>query len=112
MWLAFCTPLHVGGQRRGADEHVADADLAAAVALAVEAGEALDQRARELDLAAQVDALPGHEHVVEDHQRFLAAELRVADVELVLFELARVAALAPVDVDHAVGVGGAAKHTA
>ena len=73
----------VGGQGGGADEHVADADLAAAVALAVEAGEALDERAGELDLAAHEDALPGHEDVVEDHQGLLAAEARVADVEVV-----------------------------
>ena len=36
----------VGRQRRGADQHVAHADLAAAVALAVIAGETLDQHAR------------------------------------------------------------------
>ena len=81
MWLALAAPFMSAASGGGADEHVADADLAAAVALPVEAGEALDERAGELDLAAHVDALPGHEHVVEDHEGFLAAELRVADVE-------------------------------
>ncbi len=99
----------VGGQGGRADEHVADADLAAAVALAVEAGEPLDERAGELELAAHVDAVPGHEHVVEDHQGLLAAEAHVADVEVALLELARVAALAAVDVVDALGVGRAAE---
>ena len=107
MWLALGDAVHVGGERGGADEHVADADLAAAVALAVEAGEALDEGARELDLAAHEDAVPGHEDVVEDHQRFLTAEAGVADVEVVVLELARVAALATVDVRDAGRVGRA-----
>ena len=95
----------LGGQGGGADEHVAHADLAAAVALAVIAGEALHQRAGELDLAAQIHAVPGHENVLEDHQGFLAAEAPVAHVQLVVLEFAGVAALAPVDVADAGRVG-------
>ncbi len=75
----------------------------------MEACEALDQRARELDLAAHVHVLPGDEHVVEDHEGLLAAEAHVADVEVGLFELARVAALAAVDVGDALRVGRAAE---
>ena len=82
MWVALATPLYVGGQCGGADQHVADADLAAAVALPVVAGEALDQLAGELDLAVHEDPVPGHEDVVEDDQGLLAAEARVADVEV------------------------------
>ena len=95
----------IGRQRRSADQYVAHAHLAAAVALAVIAGKALDQHAAEFVLAAHEHVFPGHKQVVEDHQGLVAAELLVADVELAAFELAGVAGLAAVDVEDAFGVG-------
>jgi len=73
------------------------------------ARETLDQRSRELDLAAEVDPLPGDEDVVEDHQGLLSAEAGVAHVEVVPLELARVAALSSVDVADPLRVGGRAE---
>ena len=88
-------------QRRGADQHVAHADLAAAVALAMIPGEALDQHAGEFVLAAHEDLVPWHEHVVEHHQGLMTAELLVADVDVAALELAGVAGLAAVNVEYA-----------
>ena len=95
----------VGRQRRRADQHIAHADLAAAVALTVIPGEALHQRTAEFHLAAHEHVFPGNEQVVEHHQRFMAAELLVADIDLAAFELAGIAGLAAVDVEDAFGVG-------
>ena len=100
----------LGGQSRGADQRVAHAHLAAAVALAVVAGEALHHHAGELILAVEEDVLVGDEHVVQNHQSLLAAELGVAHVDGgVLLQLPGVAGLTAVDHVHALGVGGAGK---
>ena len=98
----------LGGQSGGADQGVAHADLAAAVGLAVIAGEALHDHAGELILAVEEDVLVGDKHMVQDHQGLLAAELGVAHVDGgVLLHLPGVAGLAAVDHVHALGVGGA-----
>jgi len=88
-------------QRRRADEDVAHADLAAAVALAMVAGKPLDQHAAEFILAAHQDVFPGNENVVEDHQGFMAAKPGVADVNGAAFQFPRVAGLAAVNVEDA-----------
>ena len=103
MWEAFVHAVVVGDRRRGADQHVADAGLAH-VAAAVIGGEALDEHGGELHLAVHEDVLPGHEDVVEDDHRLLAAELPVARVDLAALHAARVAGLAAVDVGDARGV--------
>ena len=96
----------VGGQGGGADEHVAHAHLAPAVALAVVAGEALHHHAGKLGLAVEEDALVGHEHVVKDGEGLHAAELGVAHVHLAALPLAGVAALAADDHVQALAVHG------
>ena len=98
----------LGGESRSADEGVAHAHLAAAVGLAVIAGEALHDHAGELILAVEEDVLVGDEHVVQDHQGLLAAELGVAHIDGgVLLQFTGVAGLTAVDHVHALGVGGA-----
>ena len=98
----------LGSQGRSADEGVAHAHLAAAVALAVIAGEALHHHAGELILTVEEDVLVGDEHVVQHHQGLLAAELGVAHIDGgVLLQLAGVAGLTAIDHVHALGVGGA-----
>ena len=51
----------VGRQRCRTDQHVAHADFAAAVALAVIPGESFHQRAAEFHLAAHEHVFPGNE---------------------------------------------------
>ena len=98
----------LSGQGGGADQGVAHAHLAAAVGLAVIAGEPLHHHAGELILAVEEDVLVGDEHVVQDHQGLLAAELGVAHVDGgVLLQLPGIAGLTAVDHVHALGVGGA-----
>ena len=101
----------LGGQCRRADDHVAYTHLAAAVALAVIAGEALHHHAGELVLAVEEDVLIGDKHVVENHQRLLAAELGVAHVDAAVLHLAGVAGLAAVDHVQPLGVGGSSLST-
>ena len=104
----FLHAVVLGGQGSRADEGVAHAHLAAAVALAVIAGEALHHHAGELILAVEEDVLVGDEHMVQHHQGLLAAELGVAHIDGgVLLQLAGVAGLTAVDHVHALGVGGA-----
>ena len=97
----------LGGQCRRADDHVAHPHLAAAVALAVIAGEALHHHAGELVLAVEEDVLIGDKHVVENHQCLLSAEFGVAHVDAALLHLAGIAGLAAVDHVQPLGVGGA-----
>ena len=98
----------LGSQSGGADQGVAHADLAAAVGLAVIAGEALHDHAGELILAVEEDVLVGDEHMVQDHQGLLAAELGVAHIDRgILLHLPGVAGLTAVDHVHALGVSGA-----
>ena len=100
----------LGHQRSGADEGIAHTHLAAAVGLAVIAGEALHHHAGELILAVEEDVLIGDEYVVQHHQSLLTAELGVADINRgALLGLAGVAGLAAVDHVHTLGVGGAGK---
>ena len=74
------------------------------------AGEALHDHAGELILAVEEDVLVGDEHVVQNHQSLLAAELGIAHVDGgVLLQLPGVAGLTAVDHVHALGVGGAGK---
>ena len=94
----------VGGHRRRADEHVAHAHLAPAVALAVVAGEALHQHTGELRLPVEEDALVGDKHVVEHGEGLHAAELAVAHVQLAALPLAGVAALPPDNHEQPLGV--------
>ena len=100
----------LSGQSGGADQGVAHAHLAAAVGLAVITGEALHDHTGELILAVEEDVLVGDEHVIQNHQSLLAAELGVAHVDRgVLLHLPGVAGLTAVDHVHALGVGGAGK---
>ena len=91
----------VRGGGRGADQHITHADLAAPVALAMIPREALHQQPGEFVFAAQEDALPRHEHVLEDQERFVSTETGVAEIDLSAFELTRVGGLPPDDVDDA-----------
>ena len=98
----------LGSQSGGADQGVAHADLAAAVGLAVITGEALHDHAGELILAVEEDVLVGDEHMVQDHQGLLAAELGVAHIDGgVLLHLPGVAGLTAINHVHTLGVGGA-----
>jgi len=97
----------LGGQSRRADDHVAHAHLAAAVALAVITGEALHHHPGELILAVEEDILVGDEHMVQHHQGLLAAELGVAHVDAALLHLPGVTGLAAIDHVQALGVRGA-----
>ena len=97
----------LGSQCRRADDHVAHAHLAAAVALAVVAGEALHDGAGELIFAVEEDILVGDKDMIQNHQSLLSAELGVAHVDAALLHLAGVAGLAAVDHVQALGVGGA-----
>ncbi|MPM38425.1 hypothetical protein SDC9_85054 [bioreactor metagenome] len=95
-------------QRRRADHHVAHADLAAAVALAVIPGEALHHHAGKLMLAVEEQVLVGDEHMVQNHQSLLTAEPGVAQIHVgVLFHLAGVAGLTAINHVHAFHIGGA-----
>ncbi|CAN4035567.1 DUF3995 domain-containing protein, partial [Dysosmobacter welbionis] len=71
----------LGNQGSGTDQGVAYADLAAAVALPVIAGESLYDHTGELILTVEEDVLVGDEHVVQHHQSLLAAKLGVAYVD-------------------------------
>ena len=64
-------------------------------------GEALDQRRRVFPLAVHEHVLVRHEHVVEDDQRFLAGELRIAGVDRAAVHDAGVVGLAADDVGEA-----------
>ena len=96
----------VGGHGGRPDEHVAHANLAPAVALAVVAGEPLHQHAGKLRLPVEEDPVVGHEHIVEDGQGLHAAELAVAHVHLAALQLPGVAGLAADDHGDAWGVHG------
>ena len=97
----------LGGQSRRADDHVAHAHLAAAVALAVITGEALHHHPGELILAVEEDILVGDKHMVQHHQGFLPAELAVAYVDAALLQLTGIAGLTAIDHVQALGVRGA-----
>ena len=100
----------LSGQSGGADQGVAHAHLAAAVGLTVITGEALHDHTSELILAVEEDVLVGDEHMIQNHQSLLAAELGVAHVDRgVLLHLPGVAGLTAVDHVHTLGVGGAGK---
>ena len=68
-----------------ADEHIANADLAAAVGLAVIACEALYHHAGELGFAVEEDHVVRNEYAVEDNQNLVTAVNLVADVDVVMF---------------------------
>ena len=104
----LCTVV-LSGERSRSNDHIAHANLAAAVALAVVAGKSLDHHTGKIILAVEEDVLVGDKHMVEHDQRFLTAELGVADVDGAALELAGVAALAAIDHVKALGVGGAGK---
>ena len=96
----------VGGHGGGADQHVAHAYLAPAVALAVVTGEAFHQHTGELCLAVKEDTVIGHEHIVKYGQGFHTAEFGVSYVHLSVFQLAGIAALAAHDQEQAGRVQG------
>ena len=103
---SLCRARHIARQRGCADQHVAYADLAAAVALAMVAREALDDHAGKLDLAIEEDAVVRDEYAVENDQHLVPAVNLVANVDvIVLLKLAGIAALAAVDQGDAVRVG-------
>ena len=100
----------LGSQSGSTDQGVANADLAAAVALTMIAGETLDDHAGELILTVQEDVLVGDKDVVQNNQSLLAAELGVTNVDRgTLFHLTGVAGLTAVDHVHTLGVGGASE---
>ena len=99
-------------QRGGADQHVAHADLAAAVTLTVITGETLNQHARKGGLPVHEDVFLGHEDILEHHERFVAAEIVIADVDLGALKLAGIARLAAIDVDEPSASVGTARETA
>ncbi|MPM24389.1 hypothetical protein SDC9_70871 [bioreactor metagenome] len=99
----------LSSQRGSTDHHVAHAHLAATVALAMIAGKAFHHHAGELILAIQEEVLVGNEHMVQNHQGLLTAELCVANIDGAALQLAGVAALAAVDHVHALGIRRAGK---
>ena len=72
----------LGDQGGRADDHVAHAALAAAVAVPVSGGKELHQHAGEVHLAVEEDILVGDKHVVEHGQGLHAAILGVAQVDV------------------------------
>jgi hypothetical protein len=100
MWLAASRAVALGDLRRGADHDIAEPGLAD-VGGAVIGGEARDHLLRELIFAVHQYVLVGNEHVVEVHQRLLAAESGIALVDVALLQRARVAGLAAVDIGDA-----------
>ena len=79
---------------RRTDQHVAHADLAAAVALAVIARETLNQHAREFRFPIEEDSVVRNEYVIEDREGLYAAEFGVPYVKLTALQLTRIAGLA------------------
>ena len=101
----------VSRQSRRADQHVADADFAAAVALSVISGKTLHERAAELVFAAHEYVFPRNEYIVEHHQRFVATEFLVAHVNRPAFQFSRVTRLAAIDIEYPSASAGIAEET-
>ena len=76
---------HLTCQRGSADEHIANADLAAAVGLTVIAREALYHHAGKLNFAVEEDHIVRDEYTVENNQNLVTAVNLVADVDVVMF---------------------------
>ena len=69
-------------QSRRADHNIAYADLAAAVALSVEACKAFYQHAGKVIFACHEYIFVRDEYIVKDNQGFLSAELLIAEVDV------------------------------
>ena len=102
----FGRPVIIRGEGGGADQDVADPHLAPSIALAVEAGKPLHQKADEIGFPAKEDPFPGDEDVFENGQDFVAAEVVVAHIDRASLELARVARLPAADEKQAGRIGG------
>src|SRR5208283_1613046 len=87
------------------DEHISHTHLTAAIALAMVRSETLHERAREVHLAVQKDALVRNEHILENGHDLLTAKDRIAHIQLVALQLSGVAGLPAVDVPHPAGSG-------
>ena len=72
--------VHAGDKGGGADKNVADADLAAAVALTMIRGEPLHEHPRKIDLSVKEDVFLGNKDILEHGQDFLPAKDRIADI--------------------------------
>ena len=107
---SLCRASHLTCQCGSADEHIANADLAAAVGLTVIACKALYHHAGKLGFAVEEDHIVRNEYTVENNQNLVTAVNLVADVDVVMFlGLAGIAGLTAEDQGDAVGIGRARK---
>ena len=102
------TARHFGRQCGRADEHIAHADLTAAVRLTMVAGKALNHHTGKGGFAVEEDHFVRNEHMVKDDQDFVSAIHLVAYVDVVVgFGLAGVARLTAQNERDAFGIGRA-----
>jgi hypothetical protein len=97
MCEALSTPLCSAAEARRPDQNVAEARFAD-IRRAMIGGEALDQRRGIGPLAVHEDMLVRHEDFIEDDERFLAGELRIAGIQGAAVDDAGVVGLPPDDV--------------
>src|SRR5512137_1614083 len=90
-------PVILGYRLRSTDQHIADPYLTG-VTLTVVSGKFFHQRPSKLMLTVHENPLPRDKHVIEDDQRFVPSEERVADIHLTCFKLPSIAGLASDDV--------------